>query len=116
VIRNTPSGVPWLVAVTIAALSPTAPLLAGEPAQPQPVPGVGGAVTPYDIATRDDLLFARLVAPLVKGDVPDWLILGGLGKQVGSWVDQFVSAHQVANVITEAFPVEGQPALRSLDG
>jgi len=71
--------------------------------------------SPYEIATRDDLLFAHLLAPLMKGDVPEWPILGGLGKQLGGWVDRFVDAQQIANIITEAFPVEGQPALRPLD-
>ncbi len=51
----------------------------------------------------------------MKGDVVGWPILGGLGKQLGDWVDQFVGAQQIASIITEAFPIEGQPALRPLE-
>ena len=73
------------------------------------------SVTAYDIATRDDLLFSHLLASLTQGDVANWPILGGLGKQLGDWVDPFVNAQEIANIITEAFPIEGQPALRPLD-
>ncbi len=97
-----------LILTTFAILTATG--LAGPTSEPKPQ-----LITPYDLATRDDLLFAHLLAPLTKGDVADWAILGGLGKQLGSWVDQFISAQQVANIITEAFPVEGQPALRPLE-
>jgi hypothetical protein len=51
----------------------------------------------------------------MKGEVADWLILGGLAKQVGDWVDRFVGAQQIANLITETVPIEGQPALRPLE-
>ncbi len=74
-----------------------------------------GSITPYDFATRDDLLFTHLLAPLMKGEPTGWPILDGIGMQLGDWVNQFVSAQQIANVITEAFPIEGQPALRALD-
>jgi Zn-dependent protease with chaperone function len=97
-----------LVSMTFAFLIVTA--LAGSP--PVRVPG---SPTRYEIATRDDLLFEHMLAPLMKGDVPDWLILGGIGKQLGGWFDQFVGAQQITNIITEAFPVEGQPALRPID-
>ena len=97
-----------LTLTTFAVLAASS--AAGPAPGPAPVP-----ITPYDIATGDDLLFAHMLAPLVKGDVADWPILGGLGKQVGTWVDQFVDAQQVANIITVTFPVEGQPALRPLD-
>jgi hypothetical protein len=46
----------------------------------------------------------------MNGEVSEWPVLGGLGKQLGDWVDQFVGAQQIANIITEAFPIEGQPA------
>src|SRR3954471_6295686 len=92
---------------TFAVLAATA--LAG------PTPDRPGAITPYDLATRDDLLFAHLLAPLMEGEPADWPIFGPLGEQLGSWIDQFVSARQVASIITDAFPVEGQPALRPLD-
>ena len=97
-----------LASTTFALLAATA--LAG------PAPeGTPAAITTYDVATRDDLLFAHLLSPLMVGDVPDWPILSDLGEQIGDWVDQFVGEPQVANFITQAFPVEGQPALRPLD-
>jgi Zn-dependent protease with chaperone function len=77
-------------------------LSAGEPKPPS-------RVSKFEIATRDDLLFAYLVGPSLLGDVANWAILAGLGKQVGDWVNPYVDAHQIANVITEAFPIEGQP-------
>ena len=97
-----------LVLTTFAVLAAT---VRGAPAPDRPPE----APTRYEIATRDDLLFARLLAPLVRGDPTDWPILGGIGKQVGEWFDQFVGAQQIANIITEAFPVEGQPALRPIE-
>ena len=106
--RATPPAI--LLIVLSAFIALTSPTRAyadqGEP------PGV---VTPFDLCTREDLLFAHLLAPLVKGDVADWPILGGLAKQVGDWVDRFVGAQQIANLITQAFPIEGQPALRPLE-
>ena len=50
---------------------------------------------------------------MVKGEVADWPILKGLGGQVGDWVDQAVSARQVASLIIESFPIEGQPGARA---
>ncbi len=96
------------------ALTTFAVIAATAIAEPSPV-STPGSPTRYEIATREDLLFAHLLAPLVKGDVPNWPILDGIGKQVGGWFDQFVGAQQIANIITEAFPVEGQPALRPID-
>ncbi len=103
-----------LVRIAVLSLSILAvfatPGPAGSDSDPLPA-----AISAYDIATRDDLLFGHLLAPLMKGDVADWPILGGLAQQVGDWVDQFVGARQIASLITEAFPMEGQPALRPLE-
>ena len=68
-----------------------------------------------DIATREDLLFGHMLAPLLGGEVGDWPIMAGLGKQLGTRVEQFVDARQVAGLMAEAFPVEGQPALGPLE-
>jgi hypothetical protein len=102
---------PLTPALALAAL---AALLADATAGPSP-DFSGAKVTRYEIATRDDLLFAHLLAPLMKGEVPDWILLGDLSKQLGGWVDQYVSARQVAGLIAEAFPVEGQAALGPLE-
>lgn len=98
------------LALAIALSVPPAALRAADP------PRVGGHVTPYDLATPGDLLLAHLVAPAAAGDVPDWskTLLGGHPGQVGAWVEQYLDATALAGVITEAFPVEGQPALRPL--
>jgi hypothetical protein len=107
---------PWIIVVAIAFITLLdLPLGASDKPSGQIVTTAVNRVTVYDISTREDLLFAHLLSPLMKGDVAEWPILGNLGKQVGVWVDQFVSAQRVANIITEAFPLEGQPALRSID-
>lgn len=84
---------------------------AGDPERP------AGRVTRYDIATRDDLLLSHLIAPTMVGDIEQWSkrLLDGLPGQVGDWVSQFIDAAKMASVITEAFPVEGQPALEPVD-
>ena len=97
------------LAVLVLAVLPVV-ARAGPTPPPARVP-----VTAYDFATRDDLLFAHMLGPLVRGEVGDWPILAGLGKQLGGWVDTFLDAGQVANIIAEAFPIEGQPALRPLE-
>ena len=99
------------VAVTLASFLAwaTGPALAdGPPA---------ARVTRYDIATRGDLVLQRLVAPALDGDVADWSksLLGGLAAQVGDWVTRHLDARALAGVITEAFPVDGQPALAAVD-
>jgi Zn-dependent protease with chaperone function len=73
-------------------------------------------VTRFDLATREDLLFARLLEPLLRGSNPtQWSLVNDLSPQVGEWAQQFVDARQIAGVITEAFPIEGQPPFRPLD-
>src|SRR5262245_42381361 len=101
-IRRCIPRTPVLVTTTLAFLAGT--LHAGQVPDRTPE-----RITRYDFATRDDLLFAHLLEPLMKGDVADWPILGGLGAQLGDWVNQFVDARQIADIITEAFPIEGQP-------
>src|SRR6478672_2200706 len=94
------------IAVT-ATLVGTAVL--GQAEAPRSAPG---RVTRYDFATRDDLLFAHLVAPLLQGDVPDWPLLKGLADQLGAWINPFLDARRIADVITTAMPLEGQPLTR----
>ena len=99
------------LALAITLLAPPAALVAAEATHPV------GYVTPYDLATPGDCLLAHLVAPAASGDVPDWAktLLGGLPGQVGDWVGQYLDAKAMAGVITEAFPVEGQPPLRPVE-
>lgn len=72
-------------------------------------------VTRYDLATREDLLLGYLIAPQLSGDVPGWTILTGLSDQVGGWITQYLDARHIAGIITTSMPIEGQPALGSLD-
>jgi Zn-dependent protease with chaperone function len=98
-----------VIAVAISSATLANPLDANG-AEP-----VSERVTVYDIATRDDLLFSHLVAPLLKGEVGGWPILGGVDKQVGDWIDQYMSATQIANLITDTFPMGGQPPARPIE-
>jgi hypothetical protein len=101
----------WLFLLVVPLLHPVATLQAGDPDRP------AASITRYDIATPEDLLLAHLVAPSMVGDIQQWWnqLLGGLPDQVGDWVKQFIDATAMANTITQAFPVEGQPALRPVD-
>jgi Zn-dependent protease with chaperone function len=100
-----------ILALGAALIAPAVTLHAGDPGR------ATGHITRYDIATRDDLLLSHLVAPAMVGDIEQWSrqLLGGLPGQVGDWVSQFLDATAMANLITQAFPVEGQPALRPVD-
>lgn len=97
----------WIVAIGMAIFAPAPGLQAGDPDRP------AGRVTRYDIATQKDLLLSHQVAPEMVGDVEQWSkrLLDALPGQIGDWVTQFIDATKIATVITEAFPVEGQPAL-----
>lgn len=106
-------GVPWLVVAVISFVGRPGQTLAEEGGPP----GGGatrpqGRVTRYDIATPGDLQFAYMVSPLIRGDVTDWTILGGLPGKVGDWVTRYADAQNIANIITSAFSIEGQPLSR----
>ena len=74
-------------------------------------------VTRYDLATPNELLLEHLLAPRLLKDVQAWSnqLLGGLPSQVGDWVTPYLDTIRIASTITQAFPVEGQPALRPVD-
>ncbi len=99
-----------LAATAVMLAAAISSVAAEEPPEPR--------VSRYDIATRGDLLLSQLLSPSMLGDVAEWskAALGGLPGQVGDWVSKFLDANAMAGVITEAFPIEGQPALKSLDG
>jgi Zn-dependent protease with chaperone function len=101
----------WLLALAVPLVHPAGTLHADDPDRP------ASRITRYDIATRDDLLLSHLVAPTMAGDIERWSkqLLGGMPGQVGGWVTQFLDATAMANVITEAFPIEGQPGFRPVD-
>lgn len=82
------------------------------PIAPQPSQATG-RVTKYDLATRDDLLFSRLVTPAMSGETSQWSkqLLGGMPAQFGDWIYQLFDASTLANIVTETFSVEGQQAL-----
>ena len=97
------------VTLTLAVLAPARPGAAG-PAR------AGGRVSRFDVATRGDLLLGHLVGPSLRGEVAEWTILGGLAGRLGDWAARFFDAQALSNLINEAFPVEGQPALGPVDG
>jgi Zn-dependent protease with chaperone function len=101
----------WRLLLVAPLLGLAGTLLGGDPDRRD------GRITRLDIATRDDLLLAHLVAPSMVGEIQQWSkqLLGGLPGQVGDWVTQFIDATAMTNIITEAFPVEGQPGFRPVD-
>ena len=110
-IRQFSKRTAWILALATSLIAPAATLHAGEPERPP------GRITRYDITTRNDLLLSHLVAPAMVGDIEQWSkqLLGGMPGQVGDWVNQFIDATRMANIITEAFPIEGQPGFRPVD-
>jgi Zn-dependent protease with chaperone function len=98
-----------LIILAVVMLTSSTTLQAGDDARP------ARRVTRYDLATRSDLLLSHLVAPAMRGEVSEWTVLSGLTKQLGDWVGRFFEAQDLANIITQAFPVEGQPALKPVE-
>ena len=74
-----------------------------------------GYVTRFDLATREDLRFARQLRVLFPGDrVQDWPILEDLVKQVGDYAAKYLDAQTIAHAISTGMSLEGQPPLRRL--
>ena len=74
-----------------------------------------GYVTRFDLATREDLRFAKELRPFFLGDhVQDWPFLGDLAKQVGDYAAKYLDAHTIANAISTGMPLQGQPPLDHL--
>ena len=62
--------------------------LAAAPSAAAAGPKANPRISPYDLATRDDLLLAHLLRPATAGDVPQWskALLAGLpgsGRRLG---------------------------------
>jgi Zn-dependent protease with chaperone function len=75
-----------------------------------------GHISKFDLATPDDLLFSYLLAPLFEStDARQWGIMKDLRSQVGGWVDDSLAIQKIADTISSAMPLEGQPPLRQLD-
>ena len=93
----------------IAIVAPAPALRAGDPG------AAAAEFTRYDIATEKDLLLSHLVAPAIVATSSNGRkqLLNGLPGQVGDWVTQFIDATKMANIVAQAFPVEGQPALKA---
>ena len=103
---------PAILVVLVTLLALSSPLYAEESATRR----YPTYVTPFDLATRDDLLFGRLVEKLVVGDDPaEWGILSGVAERLGTWLSDYISAQRIADVITSGMPIEGQPPIRPLD-
>ena len=109
--RRSVPGIYGAILIGLGLFRLAAPLVASQPSQ------ATGRITKFDITTPDDLLFSRLVAPVMSGEISEWStqLLGGMPAQFGGWVNQFIDATHLANIVTETFPVEGQPALKLVD-
>lgn len=102
-----------LPGVLLLLLSWPADAQSDEPEHPRIRPP---QVSRYDLATRDELLYARLIEDLVLGDDPgQWAILKGVTDHLGEWIGKYLDATKIANAITSGMPIEGQVPLRDLD-
>lgn len=106
-----------VLAATMALHAFDAAAAAGGPAASNPgKPAVSGAgVSRYELATPQDQLFAHLLGPLIDGEPDGWEILQGVPEQVGSWIGAYLDARRVGDLITTAFPIEGQTAAGPID-
>lgn len=103
--------------VRAVAISPVLAviLMLASPAAAGPLAASPSQVSRYDLATREDLLFAHQVGPFLVGDVGEWPILAGLRAQLGVWADPYLDARRIAELITASMPLEGQPLTRLED-
>lgn len=73
-------------------------------------------LTKYDFATRDDLLYGRMLESLIPGDRPsEWPLLDDVAGQVGAWVNDYLEAGRIAQTITSGMPIAGTAPLRDID-
>ncbi len=88
----------WIpsVVLVLGIVSSSQWSLGGEPSKkPHHFPSY---LTPYDIATPEDLRLARYLKPFVAGDsATEWPILKDVAKQLGDWVTKYFDAIQIAS-------------------
>jgi len=73
-------------------------------------------VSRFDLATRDELLYAHWISPFVSSsDVRQWTWIKELVNQTGKWVGTAVDFGKIADAIQQGLSIEGQPALSKLD-
>lgn len=73
-------------------------------------------VSRFDIATRDELLYAHWIEPFVKSDdVSKWTWIPDFVNTVGKWVSAYVDANRIAAAIHEGMSIDGQQAFSKLD-
>jgi hypothetical protein len=71
-------------------------------------------VTRFDIATRQDLFYARMVQPLIEGDdTSRWELLAQAKKAFKGTIGDVFDASIIAETITPSMPIE--PAERGSD-
>jgi Zn-dependent protease with chaperone function len=84
-------------------------LPAAEPRYPQ-------HVSRFDLATRDELLYAYWLRPLIGAEDPAaWTWPQEFVSQVGNWAAAYVDGQKVLAAAIDGCPVDGQPALAPLD-
>jgi hypothetical protein len=73
-------------------------------------------ISRYDLATRDELLYAYWVSPFVEdNDVSKWSWITELVNQVGTGAGGYIDANRIADAIHHGLPIEGQKPLAKLD-
>lgn len=73
-------------------------------------------VTRYDLATRDELRYARWLRPLIaEKDSSKWMWPKDFVKAVGTWATSFADSRRILEATLDGCPVDGQPALTPLD-
>lgn len=73
-------------------------------------------ITRFDLATRDDLLYAHWLAPLVQDDdASAWKWPREFVNQVGKWSAAYVDGPRILQATLQGCPIEGQEALGPLD-
>jgi hypothetical protein len=79
-------------------------------------PRFPAVISRYDLATRDELLYAYWVSPFVEdNDVSKWSWITDLVYQVGTWAGGYIDANRIADAIHHGLPIEGQKPLTKLD-
>lgn len=89
----------------------------GETDGHSPVSGLERQVSSRNqaTATPEDQLFAHLLGLPVEGEPDHWKLLQGAPEQVGTWISSYLDARRVAELITTAFPIEGQSTAGPID-
>ena len=115
-----PGDMPGLVQCVLSTLCLVCGLLSGrEAAADDPAERIRQfpqQVSRFDLATRDELLYAHWVSPFVQSDgVSQWSWVSDLINSTGKWVAAYIDAHKISDAIHRGLAIDGQPPLAKLD-